>query len=61
MPAGSYEFKVALNGTWDESYGAGGGSANIPLVLTHDADLTFSYDHASHQVGVAPADLPGAT
>jgi len=58
VPAGSYKFKVALNGTWDESYGADGGSADIPLVLTHHAALTFSYDHASHQVGVAPAELP---
>ena len=60
VPAGAYELKVALNGTWDESYGAGGGSDNIPLVLTHDANLTSSYDHASHQVGLAPTDLPGS-
>ena len=24
MPAGTYEYKVALDGTWDESYGADG-------------------------------------
>ncbi len=24
VPAGTYEYKVALNGTWDESYGADG-------------------------------------
>ena len=30
-PAGTHEYKVALNGTWDENYGAGGGAANIPL------------------------------
>ena len=24
VPAGNYEYKVALNGTWDENYGAGG-------------------------------------
>ncbi len=24
VPAGSYEFKVRLNGSWDENYGAGG-------------------------------------
>ena len=29
-------------------------------MLTHDATLTFSYDHANHQVGVAPTDLPGS-
>src|SRR4029453_9599542 len=31
VPAGSYEYKVALNGSWDENYGAGGaaGGANL--------------------------------
>ena len=24
VPAGSYEYKVALNGSWEENYGAGG-------------------------------------
>ena len=35
VPAGSYEFKVAINHSWDENYGAGGAAngANIPLVL----------------------------
>jgi glycosidase len=62
MPAGSYEYKVRLNGSWDENYGAGGvaGGPNIPLVLQHDADLTFTYDHATHLVGVAPTQAqPG--
>ena len=27
VPAGSYEYKVALNETWDENYGAGGSPA----------------------------------
>ena len=58
VPAGSYAFKVALDGGWDESYGAAGGAADIPLVLQHDATLTFSYDHASHRVAVAPAEQP---
>ncbi|HSE10661.1 MAG TPA: pullulanase-type alpha-1,6-glucosidase, partial [Nocardioidaceae bacterium] len=60
VPAGSYEFKVALNGSWDENYGADGaaGGANIPLHLEHEVRLRFSYDHASHKVAVAPAELP---
>src|SRR5687767_11003823 len=64
LPAGSYAFKVRLNGSWDENYGAGGvpGGPDIPLVLQHEADLTFSYDHASHRVGVAPTEAqPGLT
>ena len=60
VPAGSYAFKVALDGGWEESYGADGGAADVPLVLRHDATLTFSYDHASHRVAVAPAEQPTA-
>ncbi len=59
VPAGTYAFKVAL-GSWDESYGADGGADNIPLVLQHDATLTFSYDHETHRVAVAPAAQPTA-
>ena len=45
-PAGSYEFKVAINHSWAENYGAGGakGGANIPLVLAGPATLRFTYD-----------------
>jgi hypothetical protein len=60
VPAGTYEFKVALNGSWDENYGEDGapGGANIPLHLEHAADLRVSYDHDTHAIGVAPAELP---
>lgn len=46
LPAGEYEFKIALNGTWDENYGVDGerDGANIPLVLEADGDVTFTYD-----------------
>src|SRR5450759_2311085 len=62
VPAGTYELKVAINKTWDESYGADGakGGANIPLVLKGPARLKFSYDDVTHKIGVAPTDLPGA-
>ena len=61
VPAGTYEFKVAINKTWDESYGADGvkGGPNLPLVLQGPARLTFSYDDVTHKIGVAPTDLPG--
>lgn len=55
VPAGSYEFKVRLDGSWDDSYGLDGGESNIPLVLLEDAELRFTYDHASHRVAVEPA------
>src|SRR4051794_2638948 len=57
VPAGSYELKVAINHSWDESYGQGSG--NVPLVLAGPATLRFTYDDTTHAVGVAPTDLPG--
>ena len=61
IPAGSYEYKVAVNGTWDENYGAGGvaGGANLPLAVAGPATLDFTYDDGTHVVTVAPTDLPG--
>ncbi|HEU4511915.1 MAG TPA: pullulanase-type alpha-1,6-glucosidase [Nocardioidaceae bacterium] len=61
LPAGTYKYKVALNGSWDENYGAGGasGGADLLVALEHPADLRFTYDHTSHEISVAPADLPG--
>lgn len=60
VPSGTYAFKVALDGGWDEAYGADGGAADIPLVLQHDASLTFSYDDETHRVAVAPTEQPTA-
>ena len=62
VPAGSYELKVRLNGSWDENYGDSAGTyglgGNIPLPLEHQARLRFSYDHVTHRVTVSPADDP---
>jgi pullulanase-type alpha-1,6-glucosidase len=57
VPAGTYQYKVRLNGSWDENYGADGAANgdNIPLVLLADAELRFTYDHDSHRIAVAPA------
>ena len=62
VPAGSYELKVALDGAWEESYGVDGaaGGANLPLHLEHEATVRVSYDHATHGVSVAPAELPSS-
>ncbi|MGL5858915.1 MAG: pullulanase-type alpha-1,6-glucosidase [Angustibacter sp.] len=57
VPQGSWELKVALDDSWDVSYGADGGSANQPLVLAGPATIEFSYDHATHRIGITPADL----
>ena len=45
LPAGSYEFKVALNGSWAENYGADGvrDGANVPY-STGGGPVTFTWD-----------------
>ncbi|NLE97841.1 MAG: hypothetical protein GX596_07610, partial [Propionibacterium sp.] len=55
VPAGSWEFKVALDGTWDESYPAD----SVALTIEGPAALDFTFDLATQAVGVAPATLPG--
>jgi glycosidase len=52
LPAGGFEYKAALNGTWDENYGAGAvpGGANIPLNLAAPSNVKFYYDHKSHWI-----------
>ncbi len=71
IPAGAYEYKAALDRKWDVNYGADGvqNGANIPLNLAEEAEVTFTYDHAtnviSHTGGddtpVEPAvSVPGA-
>ena len=56
VPAGGFEYKAAINESFDENYGAGGtqGGANIPLTAPGGA-VTFTYDHATH---VITDDLP---
>ncbi len=61
VPAGEWQLKVVINHSWNESYGAQGGSANIPLALTKPARLLFGYDDATHLVTIKPLDLPGST
>jgi len=63
LPAGAYEYKVALNDTWDVDYGAGGvlKGANIPLNLVGPARLVFSFDAVTHRTTVRPATLPVGT
>ncbi len=50
LPAGEYEFKVAIDGDWIVNFGADGalGGDNIPLSLEADSTVTFVYDMASH-------------
>jgi pullulanase-type alpha-1,6-glucosidase len=51
LPAGDYEYKAAINGSWDENYGAGGiaGGANIAY-HTDGGTVSFYYDAGTHWV-----------
>ncbi|CAN5752187.1 alpha-amylase family glycosyl hydrolase [soil metagenome] len=52
LPAGDYEYKAALNGSWDENYGGGAvhNGPNIALVLGGATNVRFYYDHQSHWI-----------
>jgi glycosidase len=52
VPAGSWQYKAALNGTWDENYGnhAVAGGDNVGLGLGASRSVKFYYDHATHWV-----------
>ena len=52
LPAGDWEYKAALNDSWDENYGAGGvrDGPNIQLLLGAGATVKFYYDHETHWV-----------
>ena len=52
VPAGGWEYKAALNNSWDENYGANAqqNGANINLNLAAETSVKFYYDHKSHWV-----------
>jgi len=54
IPAGEYEFKVALDGAWTVNYGSDGAQdgPNYPLSLAADSTVTFTYDPNTHLVEV---------
>ncbi len=50
LPAGDYECKVALDGSWTTNYGVDGvqDGDNYAFSLTADGQVTFTYDPESH-------------
>ncbi len=52
IPAGNWEYKAALNGSWDENYGANAqrNGSNIALSLSSSSPVRFYYDHETHWV-----------
>ncbi|MDO5645281.1 MAG: pullulanase-type alpha-1,6-glucosidase [Dermabacter sp.] len=51
LPAGNYEYKVAHDRSWDESYGKGGAPNGGDISYTHPGgSVTFVYDPVTHEV-----------
>jgi alpha-amylase len=53
LPAGDYEYKVAIDDSWNVNYGAGGAAngSNIPITVPPGgASVTFVWDQVSHIV-----------
>jgi len=52
LPAGDYEYKVALDGAWTVNYGSDGAQdgPNYTLSLAADSTVTFTYDPETHLV-----------
>ncbi|WP_028650287.1 alpha-amylase family glycosyl hydrolase [Nocardioides halotolerans] len=58
LPEGGYEWKVAINDSWDVNYGVGGaaGGANLVLTVPPGGDTyVFTWDQVTHVPSVAPA------
>jgi hypothetical protein len=54
IPAGEYEYKVALDGTWAVNYGSDGlqDGPNYALSLESDSSVTFTYNSETKLVEV---------
>ena len=55
VPPGQYEVKVAINGNWDENYGAGGqpDGPSIEFRVGNEGEVTFTYDPRTHVLSVS--------
>ena len=66
VPAGNWEYKAALNGSWNENYGQNAqlDGPNILLNLGDSASVKFYYDHKSHWItsnaNAVIATVPGS-
>ncbi len=55
LPEGTYTYKVALNGSWEENYGFAAHRDGGNIEIRHaGGPLTFLYDHATHSVITKP-------
>ncbi len=63
VPAGSWNYKIAIDDGWDTSYGLNGGvndaGANIPLTIGGPVTLRFTFDNTTHRTAVTPVSQSG--
>lgn len=54
LPAGEYEYKIAINQAWTENYGLDGvkDAGNIPLSVAEETEVTFTFDDTSEEAKV---------
>jgi hypothetical protein len=53
LPAGSYSFKAALNGSWDVNYGTNGALTGPNIGFDHPGGpVAFRYDPTTHLVTI---------
>lgn len=57
VPAGSWEYKAALNLTWAESYGVG--ADNGAFTTATEREVTISYDQRSHAISADTGEDTG--
>ena len=63
IPAGNYEFKAAVGGSWSENYGVNGapGGDNVKFTATTGQPVAFYYDRSDNYVTSRPgAIIPAA-
>lgn len=60
LPPADYAFKVALDNSWDENYGAGGvaGGPDLAVTVTEGQTLTFTWDSATKVPAVTVSGTP---
>ncbi|WP_349408450.1 alpha-amylase family glycosyl hydrolase [Pseudalkalibacillus sp. SCS-8] len=58
LNAGTYEYKVAINGTWDENYGENGeaGGQNMTFSLSEQKEVLFVYNDKTHVTTIMTDD-----
>jgi hypothetical protein len=52
LPVGTYEYKIAIDGSWEENYGQGGkqDGPNIPVKVEQEQEITFYYNDNTHKI-----------